>query len=189
LFPSVKMDLLTILLILATIAIAAVAHYYNSFVRMRNKMDNTWAQIDVQLKRRYDLIPNLVSVVKAVAKQEKALFLSVAKARSAFEAANGVSGKAEADALMDGAVKGLFAVAEAYPAMRSNENFLSLQQELAKTEGKIAFARQFYNDAVLEYNTSVESFPSNVVAATLGFSKREYFQAEQAARPGIKLKL
>jgi LemA protein len=181
------MDLFTILLILATIVIAMLAHYYNSFVKMRNKMDNTWAQIDVQLKRRYDLIPNLVSAVKAVAKQEKSLFLSVAKARSAFELAKGVSGKAEADALLDSAVKGLFAVAEAYPKMRSNENFLSLQQELAKTEGKIAFARMFYNDAVLEYNTFVESFPSNIVAAMLGFAKRDYFQAEDAARPGVKV--
>ncbi|MFA6329291.1 MAG: LemA family protein [Candidatus Micrarchaeia archaeon] len=183
------MDVFTILLVLAVLAIAILAHYYNSFVRMRNKMDNTWAQIDVQLKRRYDLIPNLVSVVKAVAKQEKTLFLSVARARTAFESAKGVSEKADADAMMDSAVKGLFAVAEAYPKMRSNESFLSLQNELAKTEGKIAFARQFYNDAVLEYNTFVESFPSNVVATLLRFSKRDYFQAEEAARPGIKVKL
>jgi len=182
------MDVFTIALVLAVIAVALLAHYYNSFVRMRNKMDNTWAQIDVQLKRRYDLIPNLVSVVKAVAKQEKTLFLSVSAARNAFAQAKTVAGKAEADAQMDSAIKGLFAVAEAYPKMRSNENFLSLQNELAKTEGKIAFARQFYNDAVLEYNTFVESFPSNLVATVLGFSKREYFQAEEAARPGIKMK-
>ncbi len=183
------MDVFTVILVVAVAVMALLAHYYNSFVRMRNKMDNTWAQIDVQLKRRYDLIPNLVSVVKAVAKQEKSLFLSVAAARAAFAKAKGVSAKAAADALMDGAVKGLFAVAEAYPKMRSSENFLSLQEELAKTEGKIAFARQFYNDAVLEYNTFVESFPSNVVATALGFSKREYFQAEDAARPGIRMKL
>jgi len=182
------MDVLMIILALVVAITALFAHYYNSFVRMRNKMDNTWAQIDVQLKRRYDLIPNLVSVVKAVAKQEKTLFLSVAKARTAFESAKGVAGKAEADAQMDSAIRGLFAVAEAYPKMRSNENFLSLQNELAKTEGKIAFARQFYNDAVLEYNTFVESFPSNAVATLLQFSKREYFQAEEAARPGIKMK-
>ena len=183
------MDALTIGLILAVAVVALVAHYYNSFVRMRNKMDNTWAQIDVQLKRRYDLIPNLVSVVKAVAKQEKTLFVSVTAARNAFARAKTVSGKAEADGMMDSAIKGLFAVAEAYPKMRSNESFLSLQQELAKTEGKIAFARMFYNDAVLEYNTFVESFPSNVVASILGFSKRDYFQAEEAARPGIKVEL
>lgn len=183
------MELLSVLLIIAVVIIALLAHYYNSFVRMRNKMDNTWAQIDVQLKRRYDLIPNLVSVVKAVAKQEKGLFLSVAAARTAFAKAKGVSAKADADGLMDSAVKGLFAVAEAYPAMRSNESFLSLQQELAKTEGKIAFARQFYNDAVLEYNTFVESLPSNIVAFAFGFSKRDYFQAEEAARPGIKVRM
>ena len=186
------MDAFTVGMVVAAIlvtAVALLAHYYNSFVRMRNKMDNTWAQIDVQLKRRYDLIPNLVSVVKAVAKQEKSLFLSVAKARTAFESAQTVSTKAEADGLMDSAVKGLFAVAEAYPVMRSNESFLSLQNELAKTEGKIAFARMFYDDAVLEYNTYVESFPSNVVATFLRFSKRDYFQADEAARPGIKVEL
>ncbi len=170
--------------IVVAVALAVVL-IYNSLVSLRNKIDNAWAQIDVQLRRRYDLIPNLVETVKGYARHEKQVFENVTKARAAIMSAGTIAGKAKADNMLTGALKSLFAVAEAYPQLRASENFQQLQEELSGTESKIAFARQFYNDNVMAYNTQIQSFPSSVMANAFGFLPREYFETggEEARKP------
>ena len=162
---------------------------YNRLVALRNRIENAWSQIDVQLKRRIDLIPNLVETVKGYAAHEKETFQRVIEARSALVNAGGnVPAQAQADAMLTGALKSLFAVAEAYPDLKANQNFLALQEELTGTEGKIAYARQFYNDSVLQYDNALEMFPSNVLAGLFGFQAKPYFEAPAAEREAVKVK-
>jgi LemA protein len=155
---------------------------YNGLVGLRNRIENAWAQIDVQLKRRYDLIPNLVETVKGYASHERETLDAVIEARNAGMNAQGPHDQAEAENQITGALKSLFALSEAYPDLKANQNFAQLQEELTGTEGRIAYARQFYNDTVYRYNTKIQSFPSNILANTFRFSEREYFQADDESR-------
>src|SRR5687767_13930444 len=147
-----------------------------------NRVDNAWSQVDVQLKRRYDLIPNLVETVKGYAQHEKETFENVTRARSMGIEAKSIPEQAQAENMITQALRQVFAVAEAYPQLQANENFLALQEELTATEGKIAFARQFFNDQVMRYNTIIQRFPSLVVARTWKFTPREFFEAEEESR-------
>jgi len=161
---------------------------YNSLISLRNRIENAWSMIEVQLQRRYDLIPNLVETVKGYAKHEKSTFEMVTKARTAFLGAKTPGEKAKADNMLTGALKSIFAVAEAYPALRASENFKQLQEELSGTESKIAFSRQFYNDNVMAFNTSIQTFPSNLIANALGFAQKEFFEVKDAkARDSVKV--
>lgn len=161
---------------------------FNDLITLRNRIDNAWAQIDVQLKKRYDLIPNLVETVKGYARHEKSVFENVTKARAAMMKAGSVGEKAKADNMLSSTLKSIFAVAEAYPQLRANENFKMLQEELSGIEGKIAYARQFYNDSVLELNTKIETIPANFMAGMMGMAKREYFKAEGKEKGPVKVK-
>ncbi|HKZ20377.1 MAG TPA: LemA family protein [Acidimicrobiia bacterium] len=157
---------------------------YNGLVTKRNRVDNSWGQIEVQTKRRYDLIPNLVETVKGYASHEQQTFERVVQARNAAQAATSPADQAQAENLLTGALRQLFAVAEAYPELRASENFQALQGELSETENKIAVARQIYNDSVLTYNNAVQVAPGNIVAGIFNFATREFFDApEQAAEP------
>jgi len=160
---------------------------YNRLVRYRNQIDNAWSQIDVQLRRRYDLIPNLVNTVKGYAAHEKQIFENVAAARSAGVAAKTVGEQAQAENQITQALRQLFAVVENYPDLKANQNFLALQEELTGTEGRIAFARQFYNDQVLVYNNVIQQFPSNVIAGIGNFKLREFFEIEEAAAGPVQV--
>ena len=154
---------------------------YNGLVRLRNAVKNAWSQIDVQLKRRYDLIPNIVETVKGYAGHEKATLERVVQARQAGIAASTVKDQAAAENMITGALRQLFALSEAYPNLKANENFLALQEELSSTENKISFSRQYYNDTVQTFNTRQEMFPANLVASMLGFQPAEFFEIELAA--------
>ncbi len=160
---------------------------YNSLIVLRNRIDNAWSQIDVQLRKRYDLVPNLVETVKGYAKHEKTIFENVTKARTAALGAKGIEEKAQAENILTGALKTLFAVAENYPNLRASENFKLLQEQLDGIESKVAYARQFYNDSVLEYNNSIEVFPNSVVAGMIRYVEQPYFQMEEAARAPVKV--
>jgi len=155
---------------------------FNTLVRNRNRVNNAWAGIDVQLRRRYDLIPNLVETVKGYAAHEKKLFEEVTRARAEGIDAGDVGTQAQAENHISRGLRQLFAVAESYPELKANESFLALQEELSGTEGKIAFARQFYNDQVLRYNTLIQQFPSNFVAKMTRHTIREFFETEDATR-------
>ena len=156
---------------------------YNSLVRLRNQVRNAWAQIDVQLKRRHDLIPNLMETVKGYMKHERETLESVTNARNLAQGAigKGVGAQSKAEAELSGALGRLLAVVENYPDLKANQNFLALQEELTSTENKISFSRQFYNDSVLGYNNKTQMFPSNVVANVTGFKAGEFFEVEVAA--------
>jgi LemA protein len=166
--------------VIVVVVALAVALLYNRLVLLRNRVDNAWAQIDVQLKRRYDLIPNLVETVKGYASHERETLERVIEARNMAMAATGVEQQGQAENMLTGALKSLFALAEAYPDLKANQSFLKLQDELTATEGKIAYARQFYNDSVMSFNTAIQSFPANLIAGMLGFAQREYFEVEPA---------
>jgi LemA protein len=155
---------------------------YNRLVRLRVRTENAWSQIDVQLRRRYDLIPNLVETVKGYATHERELFEEVTKARAGAEAASSVGDQARAEDELTAGLRRLIAVAEDYPQLKANENFLALQEELTGTESKIAFARQFYNDQVARLNTLIQSFPPSIVARLGRFQQREFFDIEEPAR-------
>lgn len=157
---------------------------YNRMIVLRNRIDNAWSQVDVQLRRRYDLIPNLVETVKGYAAHERQTFEEVTKARQAGIDARTVQDQAQAENLITQALRRLFAVAEAYPQLRASENFMQLQEELSGTEGKIAYARQFYNDSVLGYHNLIQAVPARIVADLGGFKKRDYFEIEEAAARG-----
>jgi LemA protein len=167
--------------VLAVLALYVVASY-NGLVSLRNRIENAWAQIDVQLKRRYDLIPNLVETVKGYASHERETLDAVIQARNVGMNAQGPHDQAEAENMLTGALKSVFALSEAYPDLKANQNFAQLQEELTGTEGRIAYARQFYNDTVYRYNTKVQTFPSNILANMFRFSEREYFQADDESR-------
>jgi len=158
-----------------------VVGIYNSLVGARNRVDNSWAQVDVQLKRRYDLIPNLVETVKGYASHEQQTFERVTQARSAAQSAEGPAEQAEAENFLTSALRQLFAVAEAYQELRASENFQGLQAELSETENRIAVSRQIYNDTVLTYNNKVQQVPTNLVASVFGFDEREFFEAGEEA--------
>jgi LemA protein len=174
-----------IIVILAVVAILllGLVVIYNRLVSYRNRINNAWHQIDVQLKRRYDLIPNLVETVKGYAAHEKEVFEKVTEARSWAMRAQSVGEQAQAENAITGALKTLFAVAENYPDLKANQNFLMLQEELAGTESKIAFARQFYNDSVMVYDNARQRFPGNLVAGMFSgkFPEKEYFEIEAPA--------
>ncbi len=179
-----------ILAIIAVIIIWFIASY-NGFVTLVNRAKEAWADIDVQLKRRYDLIPNLVNTVKGYAAHESSAFENVTKARSAAMGAQTPQEKGQAENMLSGALKSLFAVAEAYPDLKANQNFLGLQTELSDTENKIQAARRFYNGNVRDLNTKIASFPSNIIASSFHFMPMEFFQlaeGEQAARNPVEVK-
>jgi LemA protein len=172
--------------ILAVIIIFLIATY-NSFIRLKNEVDNSFSQIDVQLKRRNDLIPNLVETVKGYARHEKQLFENVTKARAAVVNASSMSEKARASNMLTDALKSVFAVAESYPALRANENFKQLQEELTATEDKISYSRQYYNDRVMVLNTRLETFPFSVIGSMFKFAKKELFKAAEEERKPVKV--
>ena len=167
-----------ILIILAIVAVFVVG-IYNGLVQLRNRCENSWAQVDVQLRRRYDLIPNLVETVKGYAKHEKETFQKVTEARAQAINAGSVKDQGQAENMLSGALKSLFAVSENYPELKANQNFMMLQEELAGTESKIAYSRQFYNDTVMKFNTKQQVFPSNIIANMFNFQEREYFEIEE----------
>ncbi len=172
-----------LIILVAVIALGGlVAVIYNRLVRGRNKVDNAWAQVDVQLKRRYDLIPNLVETVKGYASHEQETFELVVQARTQAVEARGVEEQGQAEDFLTGALRKLFALAEDYPELRASENFQALQGELSETENKIAVSRQIYNDTTLSYNNSVQTVPTNIVANLFGFDPRQYFEVEDDAR-------
>jgi LemA protein len=150
-------------------------------------VENAWAQIEVQLKRRHDLIPNIVETVKGYAKHEKTVFENVTKARAAVMSAESVKDKADASNFLSSTLKSLFAVAENYPELKANQNFLQLQQELSETEDKIAYTRQFYNDTAMKYNISIQTIPTNIVAGLMNFHKKELFEAPPTEREAPKV--
>jgi LemA protein len=170
---------LILVVVLIALALVVVA-LYNRLVRLRNRVENAWAQVDVQLRRRYDLIPNLVETVKGYASHERATFEEVTRARTAAQQATTVAQQAEAENVLTAAIGRLFAVAEAYPELRATENFQQLQAQLAETEEKIRIARQVYNDAVLTYENARETVPTNIVAGTFNFEEKPFFEIEEA---------
>jgi LemA protein len=175
---------LGVVVLLAIVAIVS----YNGLIRGRNQVENSWSQIDVQLKRRIDLIPNLVETVKAYAAHEKETLDAVIRARNAAIAApSDPHAQAAADTMMTGALRQVFALSESYPELKANQNFLALQEELTATEGRVAYARQFYNDTVLNYNNKLQAFPTVIFANMMKFQRREYFEADEAAREVPKI--
>src|SRR3954470_14989465 len=168
-------------IVIAVLLIGLVIAVYNRLVRLRNRTENAWAQVDVQLRRRYDLIPNLVEAVKGYATHERETFEAVTQARTAAQQAQGVEQQAGAENALTAAIGRLFAVAEAYPELRATENFQQLQAQLADTEQKIAVSRQVYNDTVLTYDNAIQTVPASLIAGTFGFQSRPYFQIDEPA--------
>ena len=181
--------ILWIIVILIAVIVIWFIGVYNGLIRLKNRTDEAWSDIDVQLKRRYNLIPNLVETVKGYATHERQLFENVTKARSAAMSATGVAEKGKAENMLSNTLKSLFAVAENYPQLRASENFAKLQDELSDTENKIQAARRFYNGNVRDFNIKIQVFPNNIVAGMLGFKAREFFEIEEeAAREPVKVK-
>ena len=176
--------LIVVLVVVALLAILAIT-LYNRFVRLRNRVDNAWAQIEVQLKRRWDLIPNLVETVKGYAGHERGTLDAVVKARNSAVSANGPEAASAAEGQLSGALGRLFALSEAYPDLKANTNFLSLQGELSALETKIAAARRFFNNAVAEFNSAIQSIPAVFFAASLGFTQRGFFEVAEAERAAV----
>jgi len=177
---------IALVVIVVIIAIVVIA-IYNGLVTKQKRTNNAWAQIDVQLKRRADLIPNLIETVKGYARFEKKVLTDVTKARTAIMSAKTPAQSAKADNMLSGALKTIFAVAENYPTLKASENFKSLQEEFSTTENKIAYARQFYNDSVMQLNTAIAVFPNNVFAGMFGFKERQYYElASPADRKPVK---
>ena len=177
------MWILIIVLILVVVVVLYLVAAYNGLIRRRNQIENAWSQIDVQLKRRHDLIPNLVETVKGYAAHEKETLDAVIQARNAAVARpHARRRRPPPRGSSRGTLRQLFALGEAYPDLKANQNFLALQEELSATEGKVAYARQFYNDSVLEYNNKLQQFPTMYFARMLKFERREYFEADEAAR-------
>jgi LemA protein len=171
--------------------VAAILVYvwslYNGFITMKKQIEEAWSQIDIQLKRRIDLIPNLVSSVKGYAKHEKSVFENVTKARSALLKADSPQEKVKANDALSGTLKSLFAVAESYPQLRANENFLHLQKELSDTEDKVTYARQFYTSTVMDYNVKVSVFPNSIIANAFSFKEQPFISASDAERKAVKV--
>jgi len=171
-----------VIVVIVALLVIALITLYNRFVRLRNRVENAWAQIEVQLKRRHDLIPNLVETVKGYAAHERGTFEAVTEARAAAQGARTPAEAGQAEGILSQALGRLFAVAEAYPELQADENFRQLQSELAETENRIAVSRQVYNDTVLSYDNALETVPTNVIAGIFHFNPREYFQTEDATR-------
>jgi LemA protein len=171
-----------IIIVIIVLAVITFVVLYNGLVQLRNRIDNAWSQISVQLQRRHDLIPNLVETVKGYAAHERQTLEAVVQARNNAVQAQGPAEQAQAENVLTGALRQLFAVAEAYPDLKANQNFLNLQEELTSSEDRVAYARQFYNDSVLKYNNKRQSLPSNLIAGMFNFQPREYFEGEDAAR-------
>lgn len=177
-----------IILVIILILIIAIISLYNGLVKSKVKVDNAWSQIDVQLQRRFDLIPNFVEVVKGYMEHESSTFEKIAELRTSWANAKTVSDKAEIDGELSTALKTIMAVSESYPELKANQNFSELSEELRNTENKISFARQFYNDSVTDYNTKLQVFPSNIIANMFNFKSRDLFEAESAeARKNVKI--
>ena len=176
------MTWLIVILVIVAIAALGLVVLYNRFVRLRNRVDNAWAQIEVQLKRRWDLIPNLVETVKGYAAHERTTFEEVTRARTAAQQAQTPAQSAEAEGFLAQALGRLFAVAEAYPELQADENFRQLQSEIAETENRIAISRQVYNDTVLTYNNAIQTVPGVFIAGPFGFDQREFFDVEDEAQ-------
>lgn len=177
-----------IVAIVVIIAFALIG-IYNNLVRERNRVKNAWSQIDVQLKRRYDLIPNLVEVVKDYMSYEQETLTKVIEARNFAMGAKGVKQQAEAENVLSGALKSLFAVVENYPQLKANENVMKLQEELTSTENRISYSRQFYNDSVMQFNTMVETFPTNIIAGMFNFKIMEFFTIPETEKQNVKVDL
>ncbi len=182
---------LIIILVLVVLVVLWLFMAYNGLVKLKNRIDGAWSQIDVQLKRRYDLIPNLVETVKGYAAHEKETLERVIQARNvAMTAQQGAAAPGEqaaAENQLTGALKSIFALGEAYPDLKANQNFLNLQEELTSTEDRVAYARQFYNDSVQTYNTKIETVPTNIIAGMFKFTKREYFEADEGETGPVKV--
>ena len=181
------MSIYLILGIIAVLLILFVWSLYNGLVTMNAQIEEAWSQIDVQLKRRTDLIPNLVASVKGYAKHEKSVFENVTKARAALMNAGTPEKLAKANDALSGALKSLFAVAENYPQLKANENFMQLQQELSDTEDKVAYSRQFYNSTVMDYNVKVRVFPNSLLAKSFGFAEKPFFKTADSEREAVKV--
>ncbi|MDO8565790.1 MAG: LemA family protein [Candidatus Moranbacteria bacterium] len=181
------MGLTTIVLIVVGVFVIYIIAIFNGLVQLRNRVSEAWSDIDVQLKRRYDLIPNLINTIKGYAAHETGVFEKVTAARSAAMQAGTPAGKAEAENMLSGALKSLFAVSEAYPDLKANQNFLELQRELSDTENKIQAARRFYNGNVLELNNKIDMFPSNIIAGMFSFAKREFFEVADGEKEPVKV--
>ncbi|PIR94531.1 hypothetical protein COT97_00605 [Candidatus Falkowbacteria bacterium CG10_big_fil_rev_8_21_14_0_10_39_11] len=177
------------LIILAVVVVVAIwlVGIYNGLIKFKNRTDEAWSDIDVQLKRRYDLIPNLVNTVKGYASHESETFEKVTEARTKAMSAQGAQEKGEAENMLSQTLKSIFALAEAYPELKANENFLKLQDELSDTENKIQAARRFYNGNVRDFNTKIQVFPTNMVAGMLGFKKYEFFEAGEEEKKNVKV--
>ena len=178
---------LLLIIILAAVALWIIA-IYNGLITFKNRVDEAWSDIDVQTKRRYDLIPNLVNTVKGYAAHEKQVFEDVTNARSRAMGAGTTADKAQAENMLTGALKSLFAVAEAYPDLKANQNFLELQRELTDTEDKIQAARRFYNGNVRDFNIKIEVFPNNIIAGMLKLTKREFFETSEEQKNPVEVK-
>ena len=176
-----------ILLVLLGVGVVAIIAMYNGLIRLKNRVEEAWSDIDVQLKRRYDLIPNLINTVKGYAAHEREVFEKVTQARTQAMNAGSTHEKVEAENILSGTLKSLFAVSENYPDLKANQNFLELQRELTDTEDKIMAARRFYNGNVRDFNTKIEVFPTNIFAGMLNFSKREFFEAEDGEKGNVKV--
>ena len=177
-----------IILVVLVILLVVVVGMYNSLVHAKLRVDNAWAQIDTHLKRRFDLIPNLVETVKGYAKHESETLEKVIAARSSYASATTEKGKAEADNMLTDSLKSIFALAESYPDLKANQNFAALQEELTSTEDKIAYSRQFFNDAVQMYNTQILVFPKNIIANMFGFKARDFFEVkDEVQREAVKV--
>jgi LemA protein len=171
-----------LILIIVVVVVLAAIGLYNTLVRLRRRCDNAWAQIDVQLNRRYDLIPNLIETAKGYLKHEREVLENVTKARQQAIDASGIQGQAQAENFLTSTLRSLFAVVENYPQLKANENMIALHEELVSTENKIAFARQHYNDSVMTYNAKTEIVPTNIIASMFGFKTREFFEIEEPER-------
>jgi len=182
------MNIWIIIAIPVAIIILGIVLLYNGLIRLRNVVKNAWAQIDVQLKRRNDLIPNLVETVKGYMKHEKTLLENITKARAAVMKGGSLDKKAKASNMLSNTLKSLFAVTENYPKLQANESFLQLQEEITGTENKISYARQHYNDVVTSFNTKIQIFPNNVFANMLSFGKESLFETNAAERKNVKVK-
>lgn len=174
-------------LIILGVFVLWVIAIYNGLIRLKNRVDEAWSDIDVQLKRRYDLIPNLINTVKGYATHERELFEKVTEARTRAMGAGSAHDKAEAENMLSGTLKSLFAVAENYPDLKANQNFLELQRELTDTEDKVQAARRFYNGNVRDFNTKIEIFPNNIFAGIMNFAKREFFEANGEEKEPVKV--
>lgn len=176
-----------ILLAIVAVLILWVIFAYNSLVTLKSRVEESWSDIDVQLKRRYDLIPNLVETVKGYAKHESQVFENVTKARAAAMSASTPNDKAQAENQLSSTLKSLFAISESYPELKASANFLALQEELSDTENKIQAARRFYNSNVINFNVKLSTFPTNVMAGMFGFGAKSYFETDAAARDAVKV--